>query len=156
MRLTKSKIIKEKRNKGQFTYKFEGTPEMTFEKALEAYKNGYMFGREAAEKCGMSPALFSKRAASAGIRANELGFGNKFITIIDETGKQVRVRQKLTTKPRKAQRGDRAQEYEKARLTSMMKGKYHSKGIEIALSEAKKLGLSYGKYVAMKKMGAIY
>ena len=154
MRLTKAKILKKKRNKGRFVSKFEGTPEMTFEKALEAYKNGYMFGREAAEKCGMSQSLFSKRASSAGVRSNELGFGNKFITIIDENGKQVRVRQKLTSshKPR----GDRSQAFEKERLTSMMKGKYHSKGIEVALSEAKKLGLSYGKYIAMKKMGAIY
>ena len=121
-----------------------------FKTVLEEYKARELSRKEAAAKCGVKTSTFSKWAIEAGVKVDCYGV----MTYTDKNGEIVRVEKPKFEVPRGRRQYTEGEI--KTKRSKTMRDKYHSTGIENSLAEAKKLGLSYGKYVAMKKMGAVY
>lgn len=117
-----------------------------FKEVLEEYKRGELTQEEAGCKCGITQTTFGKWMKKRGVKVVCVA-GKKRITYTNENGELVQVKMKFVKR-----------NYEPRMIYYQPKidrRKKKNEKLDEKIKLAKELGVSYGKYVAMKKMGVI-
>ena len=115
-----------------------------FKEVLEEYKRGELTQEEAGCKCGITQTTFSRWMKKRGVKVVCVA-KKKLLTYTNENGELVQVKKKSKKhKPRMI--------YYQPKIDRRKK---KNEKLDEKIKLAKELGVSYGKYVAMKKMGVI-